>query len=120
MLVIADSAEKIGRLWLFQHFQAVVPHRYGGGVQQVGVLQHSFRLGPEAQRVVGFVHDLLRAKHLAFSVPDQLTRAHAAYAAGKGDFADYLVREHARGAGCDEVATFDKVLLRERGFTAPK
>lgn len=71
-------------------------------------------------QIAAVVRDLLRAKHLAFSVPDQLTRAHAAYAAGKGDFADYLVREHARGAGCDEVATFDKVLLRERGFTAPK
>ena len=39
-----------------------------------------------------------------------------AYEAGKGDFADYLIREHARAADCEHVATFDRVQLRERGF----
>jgi len=42
------------------------------------------------------------------------------YEAGKGDFADYLVREHARAADCESVATFDRVLVKERGFVAPK
>lgn len=43
-------------------------------------------------------------------------RALSAYERGRGDFADYLIREHARGAGCDGVATFDKVLLKEPTF----
>lgn len=47
-----------------------------------------------------------------------VTRALDAYDAGGGDFADYLAREQARAAECETVATFDKVLLRERGFVA--
>ena len=46
---------------------------------------------------------------------DQLIRALDAYEAGKGDFADYLIREHARAEDCEHVTTFDRVLLRERG-----
>ena len=37
---------------------------------------------------------------------------------GKGDFADYVIRELARKEGCSEVVTFDKVLLKEAGFAA--
>lgn len=46
-------------------------------------------------------------------------RALNAYERGRADFADYLIREHARRAGCDNVATFDKALLKEPGFIAP-
>ncbi len=62
---------------------------------------------------------LFKATHLGFRDLDGLTRALAAFAGGKGDFADYLIQEHARAAGCDEVATFDRTLLKEAGFTAP-
>lgn len=62
---------------------------------------------------------LLSTKHLAFAAPERLTRALAAFAAGRGDFADYLIREHARVAGCEAVVTFDQALLREDGFRAP-
>jgi len=51
---------------------------------------------------------------------DSLIRALEAYETGKGDFADYLIREQARAAECESVATFDRVLLRERGFVAVK
>jgi len=43
----------------------------------------------------------------------------SAYSAGKGDFADYLLREQAREAGCRAVATFDKALLKDAGFIEP-
>lgn len=65
------------------------------------------------------LRELVRARHLAFAAPDELGRALDAYANGRGDFADYLIREHARAAGCNEVATFDRALLAERGYTAP-
>ena len=38
--------------------------------------------------------------------------------AGRGDFADYLIREHANEAGCEAVVTFDRVLHRDPGFVA--
>jgi predicted nucleic-acid-binding protein len=56
---------------------------------------------------------------VVFSSSDQLTRALEAYTSGKGDFADSLIREHARAAGADTVATFDRSLLKERGFSRP-
>jgi len=59
------------------------------------------------------------AAHLRFQDVDRLSRALQAFLAGKGDFADYVIREEARAAGCDRVATFDRVLLRESAFIAP-
>jgi predicted nucleic-acid-binding protein len=61
---------------------------------------------------------LLMAAHLRYDDADRLSRALDAFLTGKGDFADYLIREEARGAGCDQVATFDRVLLKERAFVA--
>ena len=47
-----------------------------------------------------------------------INEALEAYDAGRGDFADYLIREHARVSGCEAVATFDGDLLKEPGFIA--
>jgi predicted nucleic-acid-binding protein len=43
-------------------------------------------------------------------------RALSAFRAGKGDFADYLIREQALLAGATEVATFDRALKGDPGF----
>lgn len=65
------------------------------------------------------LRELLRARHLTFDGPDHLVRTLDAFLHGKGDFADYLIREQGRAAGCDIVATFDRALFKERGFMAP-
>jgi len=65
------------------------------------------------------LRELLRAKHLTFDNSDLLARAIDAFATGRGDFADYVIREDALAAGCTSVATFDRALLREEGFTRP-
>ena len=85
--------------------------------ETVWVLAASYKVARAA--IVATLRDLLRAKHLAFASSDQLTRALDAYARGKGDFADYLIRENARAAGCDEVLTFVRALLHDTGFAAP-
>lgn len=82
----------------------------------VWVLERSYKfrraeIGAALQRV-------LRARHLAFLSSEQLARALEAYDRGRGDFADYLIREHARAGGCQAVATFDGDLLEEPGFVA--
>ncbi len=61
----------------------------------------------------------MAAKQLHFDTPDNVLRALHAYESGKGDFADYLIREHARVAGCHSVMTFDQRLLKEEMFAAP-
>ena len=83
----------------------------------VWVLSASYA-APKAE-IVGALRKLLHARQLAFRASDVLLRALEAYAAGRGDFADYLVREDARAAGCTSVLTFDKVLLKEQGFARP-
>ncbi len=85
--------------------------------ETVWVLSGSYRIG--RARIVATLRDLLRARHLTFAASNMLARAIEAFANGKGDFADYLIRENARAAGCEQVATFDRALLRELGFVAP-
>ncbi|MEP6834418.1 MAG: type II toxin-antitoxin system VapC family toxin [Gemmatimonas sp.] len=80
----------------------------------VWVLSVSYKI--DRTRIASLLRDLLRASHLQFRARDELFRALNAFGIGKGDFSDYLIREHASSAGADTVATFDKVLLREAGF----
>ncbi|MEA3244969.1 MAG: PIN domain-containing protein [Gemmatimonadota bacterium] len=48
--------------------------------------------------------------------PDAVERAIAAYREGRGDFADYLIRERAAVRGATETVTFDRALKGEPGF----
>lgn len=59
---------------------------------------------------------LLRTEVFAFTDAAAIDRAIAAYAAGRGDFADYVIREHALAAGAREVLTFDRALKGESQF----
>lgn len=69
--------------------------------------------------IAATLRQLLRAKHLAYADSDLLARALSAFDKGKGDFADYVIREHGKKAGCDTIATFDRNLLREEFFSTP-
>ena len=83
----------------------------------VWVLESAYGFGrAEIARALG---DLLSVRALDFLRLDALQRALAAYAGGRGDFADYVVREVARDAGCEAVATFDRAILKEPGFVKP-
>lgn len=53
---------------------------------------------------------------MVFADAAVVARAIEAYGAGRGDFADYLIRERARAEGADEVVTFDRALKGEAGF----
>jgi predicted nucleic-acid-binding protein len=83
----------------------------------VWVLGTSYQVGRE--EIARVLRQLLRARHLTFIAAERLSRALNAFESGRGDFADYLILETAREAGCESVATFDRALLREPGFVAP-
>lgn len=70
-------------------------------------------------QISSVLSELARARHLEFDSSDRIVRCVRAFEAGRGDFADYLISEHARDAGYDRVATFDRALLRQDGFTSP-
>lgn len=68
--------------------------------------------------IVRHLGTLLRARHFAYRSADALARALEAFGQGRGDLADYVIREHSTAAECESVATFDQDLLAERGFRA--
>jgi predicted nucleic-acid-binding protein len=83
----------------------------------VWVLEASY--GFARDEIAKTLDALLQARHLSFIAPDGLARALTAYARGRGDLADYVIREEARAAGCDTVVTFDRALCSEPGFSKP-
>jgi len=85
--------------------------------ETVWVLSSAYRFSrPEIVDVLG---DLLRARSVVFTSTDRLFRSLDAFRKGKGDFADYLIRELAYAAGAGTVVTFDRQLLKEPGFSKP-
>ena len=75
--------------------------------------------GHDRDAIAAALARLLAARQLRFDSAENVFRALEAYENGKGDFADYLIREHARSAGCDTVVTFDKKLLNEEMYSTP-
>jgi predicted nucleic-acid-binding protein len=62
------------------------------------------------------VEQLLHTELIVVSEAVVCENALAAYRVGRGDFADYLIREQARAAEASEVLTFDRALKGESGF----
>lgn len=62
---------------------------------------------------------VVRAAQFVVEQPDIASRALRRHQEGRADFADYVIAERATDAGCENVATFDEELLKERGFMAP-
>ena len=85
--------------------------------ETVWVLSRSYRF--TRAEIAAILHRLLAARHLVFGRGERITRALHHFETGKGDFADYLIAEDARAAGADQIATFDRALLREPGFVLP-
>ncbi|MDP8237450.1 MAG: type II toxin-antitoxin system VapC family toxin [Candidatus Hatepunaea meridiana] len=83
----------------------------------VWVLKSGYRRS--RQEIVRVLWSLYRSTHLAFISMENYLSALEAYETGKGDFADYLIREYAYSVGCDTVVTFDKKLLTASGFRLP-
>jgi len=85
--------------------------------ETVWVLSSAYRFS--RAEIVDALSQLLRARSVVFSSADNIARALDAYRKGRGDFADFLIREHARSAGAETVATFDGALIKESGFSKP-
>ena len=83
----------------------------------VWVLRSAYGFG--RSQIGAVLRQLIAARQLAFDSTDRLLRAIRAFDTGKGDFADYVIREHGRDAGCEGVRTFDEALLGEDMFAAP-
>lgn len=104
-------------------FEAAARRRVTIFVSQIVVCELVWVLSIAYRRdrfeITSMLELLLRSGGLELEGRDEVTRALNAFAAGKGDFADYLIREKARSAGCESVMTFDSALLREAEFVRP-
>jgi predicted nucleic-acid-binding protein len=74
------------------------------------------RAGLSREDIAAALDQLLRTELIVVADPSVIERALTAYRNGKGDFADYVIREQARSADATEVATFDRALKGENGF----
>lgn len=87
--------------------------------ETVWVLSSSYRFGRD--QISAVLDRVTRARSLEIERIEEVRGAIHAYAGGRGDFADYLIREIARRGGHERVATFDRELLREAGgFVRPR
>ena len=66
--------------------------------------------------IAGAIERLLETEMVVVPDTDIARRALASYRDGSGDFADYLIREHAFAAGAATVVTFDRAVKGEPGF----
>ena len=74
------------------------------------------RAGVSRADIVDTLDRLLRTELIVVSDAAIAENALAAYRAGKGDFADYLIREQSRAMRATEVVTFDRARKGETGF----
>lgn len=81
------------------------------------VLDRSYRR-PRSD-IVSAIRGILKSAQVLVEDSELVHLALARYESGIAGFADYLIRERASAAGCDEVATFDRKLLAEEGFVKP-
>ncbi|HTE46760.1 MAG TPA: type II toxin-antitoxin system VapC family toxin [Gemmatimonadaceae bacterium] len=74
------------------------------------------RVGRSREEIADVLDRLLRTELILLADAGVAERALEAYRKGKGDFADYLIREQAKAADATEVATFDRQLKGEDHF----
>jgi len=78
------------------------------------VLRSSY--GIPRREIAAALDRLLGVSGLVIEDRDQVAAAVEAYRRGPGDFADYLLGEHNRAAGCVSTATLDRRLKSASAF----
>jgi predicted nucleic-acid-binding protein len=73
--------------------------------------------GHAKAEIVGVLELILRTKQFKLENDPLVRRSLDAFQAGRGDFADYLIGEICRQAGCEDCITFDRGLKGAAGFT---
>jgi len=81
----------------------------------VWVLSRSYRQPKSA--ILSALDSILDTDSFQVEQEPLVRRSVAAYRAGSGSFADYLIGEIGRYAGCRDTVTFDRALKGSAGFT---
>lgn len=83
----------------------------------VWVLRYAYKV--KRRELTQALRSLSQARQLLISSKESVSSAIDSFSKGKGDFADYLIRECAFAHGASSVATFDRALLADEGFAVP-
>ena len=81
----------------------------------VWVLSRSY--GQSKAAIIATLEMILQMELFRIERVSLIHRALAAYRGGKGDFADYVIGEIGRHAGCRDTVTFDRALKGAPQFT---
>ena len=73
--------------------------------------------GHAKAEIIGVLELILMTKQFELENDPLVRRSLDAFQAGRGDFADYLIGEICREAGCEDCITFDGGLKGAAGFT---
>jgi predicted nucleic-acid-binding protein len=84
-------------------------------VELVWVLSAAYDLN--RQQVSAALDSLLRSKEIVMDRADQVLQAQRRFNAGGADFADCLIEQIARDAGCTATMTFDARAVKAAGMT---
>ena len=72
--------------------------------------------GYDKGTIINMLEGIYSSSQTRFASRERVRTAIDAYSKGKGDFADYMIREQAFEAGSKCVVTFDEALIDETGF----
>jgi predicted nucleic-acid-binding protein len=81
----------------------------------VWVLSTSYRL--KRDKICSMLEALFSVRLFEVQDRDLAKKAMEEYRAGQGDYADYLIGQQNRRAGCDDTVSFDGDLAGHPGFT---
>ena len=120
--LVADSAQQHAEvLAMLRRAQARDQAIFIGDIvlaETCWVLSASYALSRE--RLAAALRALLSADGLEFESDQRCMAALARFEKGTAGYADYLIAERARDAGCSVLATFDKKLRIEGGCASPR
>ena len=115
-ILVNDDTDQAARArrWMARHQEQGILVDHIVLVELVWVLRARYR--QERAAIVRVLEALLDGASLV--IPDEMLVREAVtrYAAGRGDFADQLVRARAESRGASPLATLDEELFGLRGF----
>ena len=81
----------------------------------VWVLERSY--GQPKSAIVTVLEQIVQTDQFRIEQEEIIRRSVASYRTGRGSFADYVIAEVSRSAGCRDVVTFDRKLKSSTMFT---
>ena len=81
------------------------------------VLKRTFKF--DWGQILKVLRNIYETDIIRFSSEDRVVNSLDSYETGRADFADYLILQHCKAVGAQNLISFDKAALGEPGFVSP-